>query len=256
MVTGYLHHLGISVIPYLDDWLVHHSDRQVMLRHQVQLLEALDLVGFIQNRKKSELDLVQDIQFLRIRLGLEKGNLAPRVQSSGDSGRSIFPSSSVLPLSVPIYGLTQLGIRSFPLGCLHLRPLQRYFHSIGLTDRFMPPRRSDPLVLASLLQQRQDLSLLTSGIPNRPFQAEFTIFTDASTQGWGAHMGDSQISGTWTPLDRELHINCLELKAVGADLQHRASVLQGHQVSIVTDNSTIVYISTSKEGPVPIPCYV
>ena len=27
------------------------------------------------------------------------------------------------------------------------------------------------------------------------FQVEFTIFTDASTQGWGAHMGDSQISG-------------------------------------------------------------
>ena len=60
----------------------------------------------------------------------------------------------------------------------------------------MPPRRSDPLVLASLLQQWQDLSFLTSGIPIRPFQAEFTTFTDASTQGWGAHMGDSQISGT------------------------------------------------------------
>ena len=30
-----------------------------------------------------------------------------------------------------------------PLGCLYLRPLQRHFHSLGLTDRFMPPRRSD-----------------------------------------------------------------------------------------------------------------
>ena len=28
---------------------------------------------------------------------------------------------------------------------------------------------------------------------------DFTIFTDASTQGWGAHMGDSQISGTPAP---------------------------------------------------------
>ena len=33
-LTGYLHSLGISVIPYLDDWLFHHSDRQVLLYHQ------------------------------------------------------------------------------------------------------------------------------------------------------------------------------------------------------------------------------
>ena len=37
---------------------------------------------------------------------------------------------------------------------------------------------------------------------------------DASTQGWGAHMGDSQISGTWTHSERKLHIFCLGLKAV------------------------------------------
>ena len=30
-VTGYLHRLGISVIPYLDNLLVHHPDRQVLL---------------------------------------------------------------------------------------------------------------------------------------------------------------------------------------------------------------------------------
>ena len=63
-VTGYLYHLGISVIPYLDDWLTHHPDRQVLLRHQAQLISTLDLVGFILNRKKSELDLTQDLQFL------------------------------------------------------------------------------------------------------------------------------------------------------------------------------------------------
>ena len=132
-----------------------------------------------------------------------------------------------------------------PLGRLYLRPLQR--HSLGLTDRFTPPRRSDPLVFASLLLHWQDLCFLTSGIPIRTFQADFTIFTDASTQGWGAHMGDSQTSGT----HRKLHINCLEFKAVVSALQHWAPLLQGHQVMIATDNSTVVsYISTSKKGPV------
>ena len=108
-------------------------------------------------------------------------------------------------------------------------------------------RRSDPLVLANLLRHWQDLCFLTSGIPIRTFQADFMIFTDASMQGWGAHMGDSQISGTWTRTDRKLHINCLELKAVVSALKHWAPMLQGHQVMIAMDNSTVVsYIN--KQG--------
>ena len=131
-----------------------------------------------------------------------------------------------------------------PLGRLYLR---RHFHSLGLKDRFTPPRRSDYLALANLLRRWQDPRFLTSGIPLRTFQAEFMIFTDASTQGWGAHMGDSQISGTWTHTDRKLHINCLELKAVFHALQHWAQMLQGHHVMIATDNLTVVsYIN--KQG--------
>ena len=84
-----------------------------------------------------------------------------------------------------------------PLRRLHLRPLQRHFHSLGLTNWFSAPRHSEPLILATLLRQWEDLSFLISGIPTRPFQAEFTIFTDTSTQGSGAHMGDSQISGVF-----------------------------------------------------------
>ena len=41
-------------------------------------------------------------------------------------------------------------------------------------------------------------------------------------------VGDSQIEGTWTSLDRELHINFLELKAVGATLHQWASGPPGH----------------------------
>ena len=42
-VTAYLHRQGVSVIPYLDDWLVHHPDRQILLRHQIaQIVKTLD----------------------------------------------------------------------------------------------------------------------------------------------------------------------------------------------------------------------
>ena len=134
-----------------------------------------------------------------------------------------------------------------PLGRLHLRPLQRHFHSLDLTNQFTQPCRSDPLVVAILLRQWQDLSFLMSGIPVRPFQAEFTISTEASTQGLGAHMGNSHIAGVWTRSECKLHNNVLELKAVILALQHWVAVLQGHHIMIATDYTTFVaYIN--KQG--------
>ena len=247
------HRQGVSVIPYLDDWdwLVHHPDRQTLLPHQALLIATLDLVGFILNPKKSELDLTQDLQFLGIHLRL-------------DLGRALLPESKAWEIVACARHLSSLKVLSYsqvahfmgslnwassliPLGRLHLRPLQRHFHSLGLTNRFTPPRRSDPVVLANLLRQWLDPHFLTSGIPIRPFQADITIFTDASNQGWGARMGDSKISGTWTLIDRKLHINCLELQAVIRALQHWAPLLQGHEVMVATDNSTVVsYIN--KQG--------
>ena len=248
-VTAYLHRQGISVIPYLDDWLIHHPDRQVLLRHQAQLLNTLDLVGFILNEKKSELDLTKDLEFLRIHLRLDLGKaLLPESKAWEIVARHL-SSLKVLNYTQVSQLLGSLNWASglIPLGRLYLRPLQRHFHSLGLTDRFTPPRQSDPLVLANLLRRWLDPNFLTSGIPIRTFQADLTIFTDASNQGWGAHMGDSKISGTWTLTDRKLHINCLEFKAVTFALQHWAPLLQGRQVMIATDNSTVVsYIN--KQG--------
>ena len=136
-----------------------------------------------------------------------------------------------------------------PLGLLHLRPLQLHFHSLGLTNRFSPLQHSDPLVLAKLLRQWQDLWFLTSGIPIRPFQGEFSIFRDASTQGLGGPHGDSQIAGVRTRSERELHINVLELREDISVLHHWVTVLQGHHVLIATDKTTVVaYMCINKQG--------
>ena len=80
----------------------------------------LDLVGFILNRKKSELDLTQDLQFSRnpFTSGL-RGSFPSRVQSLGDSCTrtpSILPPSTDLFSSVSAYWVTQLGLRSYPSG--------------------------------------------------------------------------------------------------------------------------------------------
>ena len=178
-----------------------------------------------------------------------RGGIAPRVQSLGDSCMrtpSILPQSTNLFSGVPVYGVTQLGLRSYPNGSSipetpsTLFSFIRSDRPVYATASIRPPGPCQPW-------QWQDPSFLTSGIPIRTFQADLTIFTDASTQGWGADMGDSKISGTWTRTDRKLHINCLKLKAVIFALQHWAPLLQGLQVMIAMDNSTVIsYIN--KQG--------
>ena len=212
-VTGYLHRQGISVIPYLDGWLVHHPNRQVLLRHQAQLLDTLDLYPGV-GRPHGEFP---DFGYL------DPYRPQAPYQLSGAQGGNFCPTA--LGPSAP-----------GPPGYDRYRQFDSSF--------VYQQTRRDPV---PHLVAFEDPLFLTSGIPIRTFQADFTIFTDASTQGWGAHMGNSQISGIWTRTDRRLHINCLELKAVISALQHWAPVLQGHHFMIATDNSTVVsYIN--KQG--------
>ena len=147
---------------------------------------------------------------------------------------AVLPSSLVLSSSGPTHGLTQLGLRSYPSGSFvpettttllsFIRP-DRSVYTTALV-RLLGPCQNTPAMAGPTF------SYLRNPYPH---------------MGWGAHMGDSQISGTWTRTDRKLHINCLELKAVVSALQHWAPLLQGHQVMIATDNSTVVsYIN--KQG--------
>ena len=126
-VTGYLHRQGISVIPYLDDWLIHHPDRTVLFRHQAQLMNTLDLVGFVLNKKKSELDLTQDLQFLRIRLRLDLGEASLPESKAWEIVACARHLSSLHVLSYTqvsqLMGSLNWASGLIPLGRLYLRTL-------------------------------------------------------------------------------------------------------------------------------------
>ena len=85
------------------------------------------------------------------------------------------------------------------------------------------------------------------GQPLHPLHHAIQIFTDASKEGWGAHLGDFTASGTWRVPESHLHINFLELKAVLLALKRFQHLVQGKVVLVATDNTTVVaYIN--KEG--------
>ena len=171
-----------------------------------------------------------------------KERITPRVHSLGDKSTcvpNILPTSSVVYTSVPVHGITQLGFRSHPSGSFIPEAITTF--SLVRSDQPVYTIASiESLPTYSGSGRTFLTSFLTSGIPIRPVQAEFTIFTDASTQGWGAHMEDSQISSIWNYSDSRLHINTLLLKAVILILHHWVSVLRGHQVMTATNNTTVL----------------
>ena len=120
-VAAYLHRQGISVIPYLDDWLIHHPNRQVLLRHQSQLLQTLNMVGLGFNEAKSQKTRTSSgypVSRAPVTLG-SRESFPPSIQSSADNSTrvpNILPEHSVVFRSVPIHGITQLGLRSHPTG--------------------------------------------------------------------------------------------------------------------------------------------
>lgn len=74
------------------------------------------------------------------------------------------------------------------------------------------------------------------------------LFTDASNSGWGAHMDNLKTQGLWNASKKDLHINCLEVKAIFYSLRNWKSRLFHSSVLIATDNTTVVAYIQKQRG--------
>jgi hypothetical protein len=93
-------------------------------------------------------------------------------------------------------------------------------------------------------------SNVMNGVSILPFNPSVCLFTDASTSGWGARVGETLLQGVWTCEERSLHINNLEMLAVIRTVDLSEEVLRDHQVLLSTDNTTVVS-NINCQGGVP-----
>ena len=82
------------------------------------------------------------------------------------------------------------------------------------------------------------------GQPLHPLKHPLQIFTDASKEGWGAHLNECTARGTWSIPESKLHINHLHLNAVFL-VQDLCS---NNLVLVATDNTTVVAYINKEEG--------
>ena len=132
-------------------------------------------------------------------------------------------------------------------GRLHMRPIQWHLkNNWGIPEsleKVIPiPRSLHPHLQWWLIEHN-----VLTGQPLHPIKHALQIFTDASKEGWGAHLNEHTARGAWSLPESKLHIDYLELKAVFLALKEFQDLCTDKMVLVVTDNTTVVsYIN--KEG--------
>ena len=243
-VKGLVHQEATSLFQYLDDWLG-DSDQESSCRRRALLLRRLCLhLGLVVNDEKSELIPKQRFTFVGILFDLVLGMVFPTEDNLAkvDAAVRTLRSAGALPAHVWQSVLGTLGSQDHlvPLGRLHLRPFQLHLNSCWNSLRD-PPETLVPVPphLTQWIDWWAVRSHLTAGVPLVPPPPSVRVFTDASTQGWGAHCEGQTCQGLWSPSERTLHINVLELRAVRLALAEFLPP-RGSVVLVSTDNSTVV----------------
>ena len=242
---------GIRIHQYLDDWLIRAPTKESCHQGTQSLLALCQELGWMVNMQKSELEPQQVFDFVGYQYDLLNGVVRP----TQNRWEALQQKITVLLQNrfcrvrtfMSLIGLLTATEKQVPLGRLHMRPIQWHLKKHWRVPESLEKEIPIPRSLHQYLQWWTQEENVLKGQPLHPLRHAVQIFTDASKEGWGAHLGDFTASGTWSVPESKLHINFLELKAVLLALKRLQHLVQGKVVLIATDNTTVVaYIN--KEG--------
>ena len=198
-VVSLLRQQGVKLHVYLDDWLIRADTPEEAQLHAQTTIKVLQFLSWMINFEKSDLTPSQDFQFIGMQFNTRRFTVAP------------LPKMRVMVQSVHQHWMANSNITARDLhrllgmlvfmaslvrrGRLRLRPVQWWAATAwcqrtgNWSDRIQVPQWvlsevawwSSPAVL-------QSLSLAAK-------KTEVTLFTDASSSGWGAQLG---LRSIWT----------------------------------------------------------
>ena len=127
-----------------------------------------------------------------------------------------------------LIGLLTATEKQVHLGRLHMRPIQWHLKNNWRVPESLVKVIQVPNSLHPHLKWWLEESNVLLGQPLRPLKHALQIFTDASKEGWGAHLDEHTARGTWSLPESKLHINHIELKAVFLDLKDSTDSYRQH----------------------------
>ena len=244
-VAAYARSLGLQLYLYLDDWILLSSSSALAASWMQWLLDLARALGLLVNIPKCDLTPSQIYHFIGILFDLIRGRAQPtpeRIDKFLLLAQN-FQRTATTPAVIwqQLLGHMTSLEKLVPRGRLHMRPLQFCLKDQWSSTSQPPTHRVTRSPEATVaLQWWTSREHLTQGVPLLQTTPDVRLFTDASTEGWGAHIDHHQTQGIWSDREKLLHINYLELKTVILALQNFQDLVQGHHVIVMSDNTTVV----------------
>ena len=226
---------GITIHQYLDDWLVRTTSHRDCIQHTRVLVKMCQDLGWMVNLEKSELEPKQVFNFVGYQFDLKSGRVRPTLDRWQNLQGKILELLALPACSVrefmSLIGLLTATEKQVHLGRLHLRPIQWHLKSNWRIPESLEKVIPLPRSLHPHLQWWLKESNVLTGQPLHPIQHALQIFTDASKEGWGAHLNEFTARGNWSLPEGKLHIIYLELKSSFSGLKRVSRSMRGQNGS-------------------------
>ena len=243
---------GLRLHQYLDDWLIRSQSQEEAQVNTQAVVDLTQSLGWIINQEKSELKPTQVFSFVGYEYHLDSALVKPTQERWLKLRNLILRLKSKRVLTarclMSLIGLLASMEKMVPEGRLHMRPFQ--FH---LKEHWRYPQSLDSLLpwteaIAAHLDWWKNPSNVMKGADFHPKDHSIQLFTDASNEGWGAHLDQSSTKGLWSDRQKRLHINVLELKAVSLALRSFKDQCQNQTVLVAMDNSGSLHKQTRRNS--------
>ena len=244
-----LRKMGFSCIIYVDDSLLKGDTFEECLHNIAATEKLLKDLGFSINYVKSILQPTQIIIFL----GNEINSKDMTLQLTSKKKQKIINKALLILKNnnpsirqvASLLGSLTSSFEAVPFGRLNYRYLEMdKLKSLRVQrGNFDKLCHISPAGKTNILWWIHNLPSAIRSLLPQP-RIDYTIFSDASMTGWGAHDHENSINDLWRFSTRDIHINELEMRAIKLALSHFLPIHNSKHVRIYTDNTTaMAYIN-------------
>lgn len=242
-VVSYLRLKGIFLVVYLDDILIIASSKSKCQKDTKTVMKLLKKLGFLINKEKSNLLPSQKIKYLGFiynTVTMTRSLPQKKINSLEKIIKNLLKKSQVkIRDFARLVGSLVAACPAIKYGWMHMKALERNKY-LGLKNNNKNYDKHMFISNASKLELKWWLTHLNNDqdIKVRDFALE--IYTDASTSGWGAFCNGEKIHGFWDEREKQMHINCLEIKAAFYGLKSFTKKNRNIRVLLRIDNTTAI----------------
>jgi len=253
-VFARLRELGHQSVIYVDDGLL-KGDTEVECTDNVRATTALlEILGFYIHLEKSSLIPSQTIVYLGFVINTVNMTIS-LTKKKKDNIKSICKKlldkkDNTIREVASLIGNMTASFEAVQYGRLHYRNLEldKIISLKANKGNFEACCHISNKGKKDIIWWREHIGSAFKSMCQPP-EIDYTIFTDASNEGWGAHNQDITINGRWNEEEKKLHINELELTAIYFSL---LSFLKNNKtykhVRIMSDNATSIAYINNKGG--------